>query len=554
MSGAGAARRRGPSLPIAIGILALAVAVFAPVRNFDFVGADDNPYVARNPVVRAGLTGEGLRWSLSTLHAGNWHPLTWISLMADVSLFGVDPGALHLVNLGLHALGALSLFAALLALTGAPWRSGAVAALFAVHPLHVESVAWIAERKDVLSGLFGMLSLWAYARYARRPGRGRFLTLAAFFVLGLLAKPILVTLPLLFLLLDYWPLGRWTGGGGGPVSRAALRAQAPRLLREKSWLLLLAAAAGVATMLAQRQAGAVVPLAALPLGPRVANALTSTVTYLAKTLWPAALAVYYPHPGAIPLWRSGGAAAVLLALSWWLVRQARRLPYATAGWFWYLVVLVPVSGLVQAGAQGMADRYTYLSLTGLFVAAVWGLADLRRGLPPRNPARALPVVAVVVALCAAAPAARLQVMHWRDAVSLFAHAAEVVPNNAVALMSLGAALAARGRSEEAIERYREAVRAAPGNAAAAYNLGVEYARLGRVEEAVAAYRQALRVRPGYAAAHNNLGALLLDLGRREEAAVEFREALRADPSFAAAAFNLELAVGAPGAPARGLDR
>jgi len=337
-------------------------AVYLPVRSFDFCGFDDDAYVSENALVRQGLTPRGVAWAFTTFRAANWHPLTWLSHMLDVSLFGMEPGAHHLVNVAFHAANAVLLFLVLRGMTGALWGSAAVAALFALHPLHVESVAWIAQRKDVLSAFFFLLMLSAYLRYARSPSRGRLAAVTALFALGLLAKPMLVTAPFVLLLLDFWPLGRFGGAHPDPGTLPAGHPPAVgvrRAVLEKVPLFLLSALSSVVTVVAQSRGGAMVPADALPFGARAANALVACAAYLWKTFWPAGLAVYYPHTkGELPAWKIAGAAALLSALTGIAVREARRRPYLAVGWLWFLGMLVPVIGLVQVGGQAMADRYT----------------------------------------------------------------------------------------------------------------------------------------------------------------------------------------------------
>jgi protein O-mannosyl-transferase len=339
------------------------VAVFGAVRHFDFVTWDDPPYVTENPIVRAGLTWSGVVWAFTTAHGPYWHPLTWLSHMLDVQLYGLHAGGHHLTNLVLHVSNSVLLLLLLRRMTGALWKSAAVAALFAVHPLHVESVAWVAERKDVLSTLFWILTMWAYLTYARRPGAGRYAAVLLVFALALMAKPMVVTLPLILLLLDVWPLGR--------VSLSW-----HRLVLEKTPMFALSAAAGVATIVVQQRVGALAAITSVTPGLRVANALVSYGNYLAKTLWPARLAALYPYPQSLPAWPwlltcGFGLAAISVAA----VRLAPRRPYLMMGWFWYLLTLLPVIGLVQVGPQAMVDRFTYVPLVGVFVIVVWGASD-----------------------------------------------------------------------------------------------------------------------------------------------------------------------------------
>jgi Tfp pilus assembly protein PilF len=516
---------------LALALAALALAVYLPVRQAGFLTYDDQHYVRENPHVSSGLTAANAAWAFTAFSAGNWHPLTWISHMADCQIFGLDPAGHHLVNALLHALNAALLFHVFARLTGAPWRSLFLAALFAVHPLNVESVAWIAERKNVLSTLFWLLTLAAYHRYVLRPGTGRYLAVAGAFALGLLSKPMVVTLPLVLLLLDFWPLGRLD-----PRARDAPRV-ARRLVLEKVPLLALAAASALLTVLAQRAGGAITSLQDIPFGLRVANALTAYVRYLGKAAWPAELSAFYPHPGAaLPLWKPALAGLVLVAVSAAVVRAAPARGYLPVGWFWYLGTLVPVIGLVQVGSQAMADRYAYVPLIGVFLVAVWGLGDLlaRR---PRELA-----LAGACAVAALAAAARHQVARWHDSRALFEHALRVTEGNDVAHLNLGIVEAQERRWDRAGAHFQEALRVRPDSVEALTQMGVALAQQGRTEEAVGRLQAALALNPGWADAHANLGVALLRQGRTEEAIRHLRQAVALAPEAPEAQANLAAAL------------
>jgi tetratricopeptide (TPR) repeat protein len=537
------AKPSGRTLLASLALCAATLAVYAPVRGYGFFGFDDGVYVSENPYVAGGLAREGVAWAFSLAgHGANWHPLTSLSHMLDVELFGMSPGPQHLVSLALHLLGTLLLFGFLQSTTGAPGRSALVAALFAVHPLHVESVVWISARKDVLSGVLFVLTLWAWAWYARRPGAGRHALVAVSLALGLMAKPMLVTLPFVLLLLDVWPLGRLPlsgAGGPAPAPSRTWRAVAPRLVLEKLPLLALCAVSSALTLVVQRSWGAVATAQALPLEQRAANAAFAYVAYVGKTLWPAGLAAFYPPripsiSGAVV----AGCVLLLAAATAAAIRAGGRRPYLLVGWLWYLGMLVPVIGLVQVGDQAMADRYTYLPLIGLFVAAAWGLHDLAPAALRRT---ALPAAALL-AVAACGLAARIQVGYWRSDAALWEHAAAVTSGNWVAEIMLANLLAAQGRLPEAIGRYEEALRVRPGSAEAHNGLGAALAEQGRFADAVPRYQEALRLRPGFAEAHNNLGNAYSQLDRFAEAEREFAEALRARPWFALAHANLGLAL------------
>ena len=472
-----------------------------------FINYDDGLYVYENPHVRGGLSKEGVSWAFTTFDAANWHPLTWISHMTDVQLFGLDAGWHHRVNVLFHLANTALLFLVLWRMTGGLWQSAFVAALFAVHPLHVESVAWVAERKDVLSTLFWLLTMGAYLGYVRRPSVWRYLPVFVFLALGLMCKPMLVTLPFVLLLLDWWPLGRMSREGS-PVSEQ-WRISVPMVFRriwEKTPLLGLSAISCVITYIAQSQGKAVVSLGRITIGPRFSNTLVSYAIYLEQAVWPSSLAVVYPHPATIgagiPAWKIGGAVLLLAGISFLALRERQRRPYLAAGWMWYLGTLVPVIGLVQVGGAAHADRYTYVPLIGVFLAVAWGVPDL---LPMRRWRQRVLGVAAGAVLAALTVAAWFQVGYWRDNVTLYSRALSVTEGNWLALSNLGAAYGNRGEPLEARRCFREAVRIRSDYAEAWYNLGVSAGRLGQKEEAIGYYREALRLQPEYALARNGLG-------------------------------------------------
>lgn len=520
----------------------LAVLAFLPYGQtigHDFIDYDDMVFVTDNPEVRAGISWEGMQWAITAFHAGNWIPLTWMSHMLDVSLFGMDAGWHHLMNAFIHALSTALLFLALYRMTGAVWPSACVAALFGVHPLHVESVAWVAERKDVLSGLFFMLTLLSYERYARRVGAGRYLLVALCFALGLLSKSMLVTVPFVLLLLDVWPLGRtsFATAADGPAEKPV---PFSKLLIEKLPFLFMTIAVSVLTVAAQREGGAMnlMERELLPLGARLANTAVSYAAYLWKTFWPQSLAFIYPHQGAnLSGWKVALSAAVLVSVTSMVLRRIRR-PYLAVGWFWYVGMLVPVIGLVQVGKQAMADRYTYLPLIGIFIMIAWRLQDLVSSAPsPRKKTIAGAAGAVLLVFLIAAIA---QASYWRDYPALLRHATKAVPGNWLAHRMLGNVLSERGSPEEAIVQYRVSIRIQPWNAYGHNNLAVELAGQGRHLEAIEHYREAIRIRPDYAEAHNNLGNALAVSGRRVEAIEQYREALGLRPGWTVARDNLQL--------------
>jgi tetratricopeptide (TPR) repeat protein len=543
---------------LCICLIAVTAAVYWPVATHEFIVFDDDVYVADNPWVQRGLDRAGVAWAFSATRAANWHPLTWLSHMLDVELFGLNPAGHHLTNLLLHLAAAVTLFCALAAMTRAPWAGGFVAALFALHPLHVESVAWVAERKDLLSGLFWMLTIWAYARYAHdraaapgeegaRAGRGSYRLVLVFFALGLLSKPMLVTLPFVLLLLDYWPLGR--------LDLDRWRTQAPPLIFEKIPLFALSAASCTVTFLVQQGAAAVRPLEILPLEARLANALVSYVAYIGKMLWPENLAVYYPYDRALPLWQTAGAGLLLLAISLAVFYCGKKRPYLPVGWLWYLGTLVPVIGLVQVGGQAMADRYTYVPLAGLFIAAAAGAAEAaaRR----RVPAAAMAAAAAAV-LAAFIAVTEGQLSHWRDSIRLFRHTLAKAGDSALVHNNLAVAFDRRGRIEEALHHYRQTLRFASVEivwdaAISHYNIGNALIRLGKPEEAIAAFIEALRINPAHAEAHNGWGLALKQQGENLAAIEHYREALRRNPDYAEAHTNLAVALEQEGRAGAAID-
>jgi tetratricopeptide (TPR) repeat protein len=530
-----ASHPRGGTLWIPLALIVVSVAVYAPLGHFDFVKWDDPQYVTDNATVLAGLTWHGVAWAFTTTHGPYWHPLTWLSHMLDVQLYGLDAGGHHHTNIVLHIATTLLLFGLLRRTTGALTRSAFVAALFAVHPLHVESVAWIAERKDVLSALFWMLTLWAYGRYTARPGVRRYLAVMLLFACALMAKPMVVTLPFALLLVDVWPLRR------GAIDRAAGWS---RLVIEKVPLVALAAAVGVATVVLQRGQGALPALDAIPLSLRLANALISYVAYIGLMFWPAHLAALYPYPRTLPAWWAiAGAALTLIGISVVAVRTARKHPYVLVGWLWYLGTLVPVIGLIQSGEQAMADRFVYIPLVGLFVILAWGIPDLLERWPARR--AALPAAAAA-AILACAVVSRHQVEYWADNLTLWERVVEATGPNDRGQSNLAMALEDAGRVSDAIPHYTEALRINPRFVDAYDNLGLALASQGRTADAVAIYREVLRLKPTDADAHNNLGKILAEQGKVDEAVVHFSQAVRLKPQFSEAHNNLANALATGG--------
>jgi tetratricopeptide (TPR) repeat protein len=506
-------------VPLYASVLALLTLwTFLPVLENDFVRYDDPLYVTKNPRVQAGLTGEGLVWALTANVASNWHPLTLLSHMLDCELFGLEPWGHHLTNLLLHAANTVLLFEVLRRMTGYAGRSAVVAALFGLHPTHVESVAWIAERKDVLSGLFWILALAAWHEYVRQPSRRRYAAVALALTLGLLAKPMVVTLPFVLLLLDLWPLGR--------LRLEALRKDLPRRVREKLPLFGLVAASCVVTLIAQSHA-----LARLSLHRRLANAVLAYAGYLGKTIAPQRLAVFYPMSPELSAWKVAGTALLILALTALAVLLVRRAPYVLVGWLWYLGTLVPVIGLVQVGSQAMADRYTYLPSIGLFLIVAWGLPDLLAG---RRRARMVLGAAAVLAVAALALGTRLRLRHWADSETLFRHAVAVTGRNHIAHLHLAQILADRGERGPALEHFRTALAIRPAMWQIHSSLGRHLLGWGRHAEALPYLRNAVRLNPRSATLRRSLATALEKLDRADEARRQREMAEEIERSRAAA--------------------
>ena len=593
---------------LSIVLVLVTFSVFLPLGWHDFVNYDDPDYVTANPHVQSGLKWGNVTWAFMTGHASNWHPLTWLSHMLDCQLFGQHPGAQHLINAGFHLINTVLLFLLLRNLTGALWRSALVAALFALHPLHVESVAWISERKDVLSTLFFLLTVCAYSKYVGQrvssvEGRGsrggntfhasRYYALTLlFFALGLMSKPMLVTLPFVLLLLDYWPLNRLSRAipnsavkGAGPAATAQKQTQ-HRILPTLLFLLLekipffaLSLLSSCITFLVQQKGGAV--STGISLGARIANALISYCRYVGKMFWPENLSVLYPHPGHWPAWEVAVSGGLLLLIFLLVAFQGRKRPYLWVGWLWFFGTLVPVIGLVQVGVQSMADRYTYLPLIGLFIMLVWGCGDLvlarlrtdrspksvsekSSPSPPLEERRPFPqtpatsgnwsleipwslelgawgFAASLLLFCCTLLTLR-QVQYWRNSETLFAHAVQVTKNNYLAYNNLGFYQSAAGKTAEAMENYRMALKINPRYEDALNNLGYAFAGQKKYAEAIPYYEAALRVRPNHVEVHNNLGNALSELGKIDEAISQYRFVLEQKPDHADAHNNLGIAL------------
>ncbi len=523
---------------ICLGLALTVLAVFGRLAFFDFVFFDDHVYVIEKGQVLAGLTAESIRWAFTATDAGFWHPLTWLSLMVDREIWGLNPGGYHLTNVLLHLAATLLLFAALHRLTGALWKSGLVAALFALHPLHVESVAWIAERKDVLSGLFWMLSLYLYARYVERPGWGRYISVLLSFILGLMAKPMVVTLPVIMLLLDVWPCNR--------LSRGNWRLNWKLALGEKIPFLIFGVMAGVVTMMAEQQAGALKSFEEFPFFVRMTNGIVGYSFYLYKTVLPFNLSVHYPHPGAWPLGTFALSLAVLGVISYFPIKQFKSAPYLLVGWLWYLISLLPVIGLIQIGGHAFADRYTYIPLIGVFIAIVWGVGELTeqrklRQISDSDTLKSVAATSGMVIIVFFALISVVQVGRWQNAETLFRQAVAVTENNYLAHNNLGAALSRQGRYGEAMPQFEKALQIRPGYVEAIFNIAAALAGQGRYGEALPVYGRVLAMQPGFAEGHNNIAIAYAQTGNIDQAIAHFQEAIRIRPNYGEAIKNLKIA-------------
>ena len=577
------AGRRRMILLICFGLVIITFAAFEPVRHNDFISYDDNGYIVENTRVNGGLSIESIKWAFVSEYASNWHPVTWLSHIIDCELFGLNPVGHHIMNLLFHTANTLLLFWILARMTDSTsspracslWQSAFVAALFAVHPLHVESAAWAAERKDVLSGFFWMLGMLCYVRYVERPGAGRYIVLLLIFALGLMAKPMVVTLPFVMLLLDYWPLHRLSAENTKSETQnpkqiriteiqntkhvtGGTQRRAISLLLEKVPFFILAAAASAVTYVIQERAGTTRVVGDLSIGTRIGNAFVSYVGYISKMFYPKGLAVLYPHPGTSLAFGqviiSVLAIVAVTAGTIYLAKIGRR--YAAVGWLWYMGTLVPVAGLIQVGMQGMADRYTYLPSVGIFIIIAWGIGELStspfvsqlkessKGGGGKGWLRinnAVLWAGAVIVLSALVICTRIQLRYWRNSEALYEHALAVTKNNAVMHNHLGVVLGSQGRVKEAFEHYERAVEIRPDFAQAHNNLGFILDSLGEYERALGHFNEALKLDPSYFEAHNNLATMLSRQGKTDEAIVHFRKALAARPAAGEVHYNLALA-------------
>jgi len=525
-------QKRRLEIVICLLLVMVSTLIYFQLNGFEFVTYDDELYITKNPYIKAGFTRESIVWAFTSGYAANWHPLTWLSHILDIELYGLNPMGHHWTNLQIHMINCILLFLFLQWISGAIWRSAFVAALFAVHPLHVESVAWVAERKDILCAFFWILSMLAYVGYVRRPNKTRYLLLLILFTLGLMSKPMIVTLPFALLLLDFWPLNRYQSiiqERKINISQALLT-----LVQEKIPLFLLSTVSSFITFWVQHHAGAVASITSIPLEARAANAIVSYTSYIWKMIWPLNLAVLYPlrewHPGQVIM--SGLLLSILIILAIW---SRRRFPYFFVGWFWYLGTMIPVIGLVQVGVQRMADRYTYIPLIGLFIIVAWGMADISAKWSQRKNIRSLFAGIVLIFLVIIA---WMQAGTWKNGISLFSRAIKVTQNNYIAYCGLGQALERHGKYNEAVRYYLKALQINPNYAQAHFELGVTLKVQGNLTEALMHYFEALRIKPNYAKVHNNIGVILSNQGKSKEAINHYQRAIQISPNYAAAYYNL----------------
>ena len=527
---------------VSLCLVAAIIVTYIPVIHSDFVGYDDELYVTKNKQVQEGFTSESLKWAFTTFHSANWHPLTWLSHMLDCDLYGLNPAGHHWTQVEFHIVNTVLLFFILFRMTGALFKSAFVAALFALHPLHVESVAWVSERKDLLSTFFGLMMILAYHRYVKASGSKNYLLIVIFLSLGLMAKPMLVTFPLVLFLLDFWPLERFqykkNENDDLPKPESTIYYGLKGLMRlilEKIPLFIPVVISSILTFLAQKSEGAVKTLGALSLKTRIANALVSYVSYVSKAIWPSKLAVFYPHPGnALSGWTIVGAALLISAVILLSIRSFKKYPYIAVGLFWYLGTLVPVIGLVQVGDQAMADRYTYIPLIGLFIIVAWGVSDLFKKWQHK---KTFLGVSIMIILSSLAWKTFHQLGYWKNGIVLFKNAVSVTENNYLAHNNLGTAYGPVDLNK-AIYHYKAALKIKTDDVVAHYNLGNVLAKKGETDEAIAHYLEALRIKTDYAEARNNLGTALYNKKDYEGAALHFSKALKINPKNTGARNNL----------------
>jgi protein O-mannosyl-transferase len=528
------------TLLICLFLTASSVALFSQTIYYDFINFDDPTYIINNPHLKNGIILESLAWAFKATHAANWHPLTWISHMLDVHIFGMNPGGHHLTNVVFHILNTLLLFIVFLRMTRMHWHSAFIAILFAIHPLHVESVAWVSERKDVLCAFFWFLTMLSYTWYATQPSVYRYSFVMLCFVLGLMSKPMIVTLPFVLLLIDYWPLNRLKSCHSKALNSVSQKTTPIiYLIWEKSPLFILVALSCMMTYYAQKQVGSVAPLENIPFDARIANIIVSYLSYIVKMIYPFNLAVFYPFPETITWLHFNGAGLMLAAISMIALIKINQWPYVAVGWLWFLGTMVPVIGFVQIGAQSMADRYTYIPIIGLFIIITWWIPALLENFRYKRVffiASAISIIGILTVL------SWKQVGYWKNSITLFEHALRVTSDNYLAHNNLGNALSHQGETHEAIRHYQKALKINPKNEKAHFNLAIIFSRQNRAQDAMLHYRKALDINPDFEKAHFNLGVMLQKMGKNEEAIAHYQRAIQIKPDFREAYINLGVAL------------
>ena len=519
-------------------ILAIIV-VYYQTKNFDFVLLDDDVYITNNPFVAGGWRSENIKWAFLNSHGGFWIPLTWLTYMVDSQLHGLDAGYYHITNLIFHIINTLLLFTIFRQMTGDIWQSGFIAALFALHPVHVESVAWVSERKDLLFGFFWLLTMWSYHHYVKQPAVWRYSLVILFFVAGLMSKPMIVTLPFVLLLCDYWPLKRFQFKKYQLPDVAYPKISIVKMVLEKVPLIILSIGASVLTFMQQQAHGAVSSIENSPINQRLANALISYVKYLAKMLWPHDLTAMYPYPPAIPFWQIAGACLLLAFISLLTMKHFAKHPYLAIGWLWFLGTFIPVIGIIKIGSHAMADRYTYITFIGLYVMIAWGVPGMLNQFRYKKIVLASAAVALIVVLMITA---KSQTSYWANSIRLFNHSIEVSQNNFLAHRNLGLALSYRGQLDEAVEHFKQALSINPKSAKCYNDIGTYLMLKGKYDDSIGYFKKALSFQPNFPKAHNNLGLVLMAKQKYAEAASHFQEALRANPDFKPARKNLQKAI------------
>lgn len=523
--------RKNQAIMLGMALLIITISVYLPLGNCQFLNFDDPVYVTENRHIISGISMKNVMWAFTSFEAGNWHPVTWLSHMTDVRIYGMAPRGHHLSSLGIHALATLLLFMLLYRMTSAPWQSSFVAALFALHPVHVESVAWVAERKDVLSAFFGFLTLFIYVKFTENRKTTLYLSALLAFIAGLMAKPMLVTLPAVMLLLDYWPLCR-SRQTMSPMKELFL------LIKEKTPFILCSLCSGIITIYAQKSGGAVAALSAIPLSLRIENSLIAYVSYIGKLIYPKGLAIYYPMPVYNARWQVAGALVLLLGISAAAVLIRRRAPWVAVGWFWFVITLIPVIGIVQVGSQLMADRYTYIPAIGLFMTAAWGIPATIRNIRLKKTILAtLYAAAIIISIVVT----RQQLTYWNNNIDLYKHTLSVTTGNYVTHISLGLALQAQGNLAAAIMEFQQATRINPGSKNAHNALGMAFDSIGDLDSAIREYQLALQIDSTFKEASNNLGIALAGRGYLNAAIQELQRAVVLNPNNSEVHFNLGLA-------------